>query len=119
MGGVGEMTTPHFREDGKLMRPVIILPTGEVSKKDLRELRKNGFCVVEAKAPGLVRFLEPPPQDYSMQEEAAIKLCRSLLDKTNTLCLTRQEIASKYALIIIDGTPLAVSVPAPVERVAK
>jgi len=91
------------------MKPVIILPIGKVTRKDIRELRKNNFCVIEAEDPGAVRFLEPPLHGYSANEVAAMKLCRYLLSKNNQYSLDRYAIASKLAFIMTEGTPLAES----------
>ncbi len=45
----------------KKLKPVIVIPVGCMTKKDIAELRANQFCVVEAQDPSLVRFIEPPP----------------------------------------------------------
>jgi hypothetical protein len=46
------------------IRPVIILPPEEMSESDINKLHENGFCVVVAKHPDQVRFMEPPLQSY-------------------------------------------------------
>lgn len=88
------------------IKPVIILPPGMMSKEDIQEMRANGFCVVEAKKPDQVRFIEPPPMGYSAQEKAAISLCRWLMRPDNKEHLTRQDIGALLAHFFIQGSPL-------------
>lgn len=89
------------------MKAVIILPKGKMSKKDIKRLNDNLFCVVECDDPSLVRFMEPPPLGYSAQEQAAIKLCRYLMDRqTGGYPIGRQAIASLLAEFLIEGSPL-------------
>lgn len=90
-------------------KPVIILPTGKVSKADIRMLRKNGLCVIEAEDPSLIRFLEPPPGDYGPQEKAAIATCRHLMGQCEYL--NGREIKALFANFIIKGTTLEYSKP--------
>jgi hypothetical protein len=87
------------------IKPVIILPKGEMSKKDLKRLNENGFIVVEAKDPSTVRFCEPPPLGYSIQEKAAISLCRYLLNRGG-YNYDKKEISELYAHFIINGSTL-------------
>jgi len=97
------------------MKPVIILPVGEMKRRDINLLVRNGICVVECKNPQHVRFVDPPPLGYSAQEQAAIRLCRVLLNPaTNTGYLYRKDIAAMLADAFITGTPLdSRAVPAP------
>ncbi len=88
------------------MRPVIIIPRKTVTKKDIELLRDNGICVVEATDPSLVRFIEPPPEGYSVQELAAIKLSRYLLGPNNEYSRDRDSIGALYAHFVIQGSPL-------------
>lgn len=92
--------------DTPRIRPVIILPVGEISKKDIKELRANGLCVVEAKDPSRVRFAEPPPLGYSVQEQAAIKLCRWVLSHRSEHYFQRYDLAQKLADFFCEGSPL-------------
>lgn len=94
------------------VRPVIVLPTGQVTKEDIAVLRENGMCVVEAKDPSLVRFMEPPPNGYSEQERAAISLCRHLLRNYQTSHWTKAEIHEILVHAFTEGSPLK-----PVEQV--
>lgn len=43
------------------MKPMMILPRGEISKADIARLNQNGLCVVEAKDPAKVRFVAALP----------------------------------------------------------
>jgi hypothetical protein len=61
------------------MKPIVILKTGTMAKKDIRLLRDNGLCVVESKEPSAVRFMEPLPESFNTQQWAAIALARTLL----------------------------------------
>lgn len=88
------------------MKPVIVLPPKSVSKADIKELRENGICVIVAKDPSVVRFIEPPPNGYNEQEKAAIKLCRYLVRRDNTASCGRQEIMALLAHFFIEGSPL-------------
>jgi hypothetical protein len=101
------------------MKPVIILPKGEMSPEDIAILRDNLFCVVEAEHPGDVRFMEPPPSsDYSNAERAAINLCRYLLNNPPSNGYRDQSfIVAKFMYYVIEGTPLAANAPPPVAPV--
>jgi hypothetical protein len=92
------------------MKPVIVIPQKCMSKADIAELRKAGFCVVEAQDPSLVRFIEPPPMGYSVQEQAAVKLCRCIAKNNVNSQATPWSysvLMSKLAELMIEGTPLA------------
>ena len=107
MNGNDAAETDKPKPVGNRMKPVIILPVEHVSKDDIAELRANGFCVIEAKEPDSVRFMEPPPMGYSEQEKAAIKLCRHLLAQPNHANFTRESISSLLSWFFIQGSPLA------------
>jgi hypothetical protein len=75
----------------------------------LQRLRDNGLCVVEAKEPALVKFLDPIPAVASrtIVENAAIELSRKVMSKSYwTSDHTRNEIATAYVDLLIRGTPL-------------
>jgi hypothetical protein len=95
------------------MKPLIILPEGAMRKCDIKKLTDNGICVVEAKDPALVRFADPPPEGYTVQERAAISLFRRLMVRQG-FNLDRRMFAEMYADILFEGFPLQ-----PVERVVK
>ncbi len=65
------------------MKPIIIIPEGAMSAESIKELRDNGICVVEAKDPACVKFLDPIPaaQGRTNVEDAAIQLSRKILNK--------------------------------------
>lgn len=97
-------------------KPVIVLPPKSMAKKDIEKLNENGFVVVECKDPNLVRFLEPPPLNYSEQEKAAIRLCRVLFSSQQwNATHNRETLTSKFVQILIQGTPLS---DVPPEKVA-
>lgn len=92
------------------IKPLIIIPNGEISRRDIKRLNDNGFCVVEAKDPSKVRFADPPPGDYSAQERAAIDLFRVLADRSNSASYNRKDIATMYVeLLLRAGQPTAVT----------
>ena len=43
------------------MKPMIILPPDVMDKENIDLLRENGICVVVAKDPAKVRFVDPIP----------------------------------------------------------
>jgi len=88
------------------IQPVIILPLDMMSKKDIAILRRNMLCVVECKDPSAVRFCEPPPNGYSEQEKAAIKLCRYVMSQNSTVGWTKRDLAERLADFFIAGSPL-------------
>ena len=63
------------------IKPVLIVPVGTFQKGDMERLNDNFFCVVEAKDPAAVKFLDPIPSaaERTKIEEAAIILSRRLL----------------------------------------
>jgi hypothetical protein len=95
------------------MRPIIIVPPGALSKEDIKLLRDNELCVVVAKDPSQIKFLDPIPciSSRSQIENAAIKLSRKILNGTaldnqtwNPDC--RAIFARMFVELLIQGTPL-------------
>lgn len=75
----------------------------------MKMLRENRLCVVVAKEPALVKFVDSIPEISvrSRVENAAIKLSRKILNRgfwTNDS--TRQEMASKFVDLLVEGTSL-------------
>lgn len=96
-----------FTGDG--MRPIVILPPDTMDDKDIAALRDNGLCVVVAKDPARVKFLDPIPvaAGRTKIETAAIMLSRKLLNKgfwNNDS--TRDCVARTYVDILMKGTAL-------------
>lgn len=89
------------------MKPVVIVQKGTMSQPDLKRLRDNGICVVESKNPQMIRYMEPAPQGYTIQEWAAIELARVLLreGKVGGYNL-RSAIGLMYADILLQSDPL-------------
>jgi hypothetical protein len=105
------------KADDNHMKPLLILPVGEISKKDIARLNRNGFCVVEAKVPSNVRFAEPPPMQYDAHDKAAIELFRVLMARTDGTSHNRKELAAMYVDLLLAGVrPQPVT---PVARVSK
>jgi hypothetical protein len=87
------------------IKPVVVLAKGEVSKRDIKRLNDNGLCVVEANDPSKVRFIDPPPEGYAVQERAAIQLFRSLMSRSG-FSLSRAGLSELYADILLEGWPM-------------
>jgi len=103
---LGFIDVVHEESKAARMKPVIIIPVGQVSKRDLKRLNDNSFCVVEAKDPSTIRFSEPPPNGYSEQEKAAIQLCRFVISHPSAASWTRLELGNLLARFFIEGSPL-------------
>lgn len=97
------------------MRPMIVLPCGEVSAEDIQCLRDNGLCVVEAANPGNVKFVDPMPAAScrTEMENAAIKLSRILLNHSgwydhrwNLESMNRNDFCALFVECLIVGTSL-------------
>jgi hypothetical protein len=63
------------------MKPMIILPPDVMDAENIKLLRENDICVVVAKDPVKVRFVDPIPAASSRTEieEVAIELFRRLI----------------------------------------
>jgi hypothetical protein len=97
------------------IKPVMVLPKGQMSQEDIAELRANQFCVVEAEDPSTLRFLEPPPEGYDAMDRAAIQLMRRLVtcgNKNDTFY--RGDISRLLAELLMGG-----KVPEPVAQVQR
>ena len=94
-------------ETAKVMLPVVILKKGTVTIQDIKRLRAIGLCVVESSEPSSVRYMEPFPQGYTVQELAALELARTLLTEGRVgTCNHKQALGSMYADILMRGDPL-------------
>lgn len=87
------------------IRPVIILPPDEMSEDDIGKLNNNGFCVVVAKHPDQVRFMEPPLQSYPAPERAALKLCRVIM-ASREKNVTLQDLTQRLCDFLMEGVPI-------------
>lgn len=94
------------------MKPIIILPPGAMTKEDMDRLRENDLCVVEAKEPALVKFVDPIPSVSSRTqiEDAAIQLSRRLMSpnfwQAGRDSQTRLTCVRTFVDILLKGTPL-------------
>lgn len=107
------------------MKPIIILPPDAISDEDIKQLRENDLCVVVAKDPSAVKFVDPIPAMSSRTQidRAAIALSRVVLNGhwgnyTNCSSISRQDAARIYVDCLTQGTPLAATYRDP-EVVAK
>ncbi len=91
------------------MKPIIILPPGAMSQEDIELLRGNELCVVVAKNPATVKFVDPIPAASSRTkiEDAAIKLSRKVLSQGFWSSeSTRSDMTRAFIDILVNGTPL-------------
>lgn len=95
------------------MKPIIILPPNMMSEANIKALRGNDICVVVAKDPSKVRFVDPIPaaSNRTQIEDACIKLSRILLngqwgDTYNQAELGRAQFSTLYLKCLMTGTPL-------------
>ena len=93
------------------MNPMIILPYGQMLESQIKLLRDNGICVVTAKDPSKIRFVDPIPAASSrtQMENAAIKLSRLLLNGTwnpPDRSLDRSDFCRFFVEFLVEGTPL-------------
>lgn len=98
-----------IKSDDDRMRPILIIPPGDMSAEDIKRLNDNGICTVEAKNPSMVKFLDPIPSaaQRTKVEEAAIALSRKMLTQGfwhNGE--TRGTLAAHYVDLLVKGTPL-------------
>ena len=95
------------------MQPMIILPPEMMSEQNILALRDNGICVVEAKDPSKIKFLDPIPAVSSRTgiENAAIQLSRCVLNGIGRCTIEngkmdRVSIMRQYIDLLVIGTPL-------------
>lgn len=95
------------------MKPILILPPNTMSAEDIKILRDNDICVVVAKDPAKVKFVDPIPAASSRTqiEQAAITLSRKLLHRqwnhiTADGTIGVNTISRLYVECLIAGTPL-------------
>lgn len=95
------------------MKPMIIVQPDVMSEADIELLRKNDICVVVAKDPSKVKFVDPIPAASSRNqiENAAIQLSRILLNRqwthvSNCSQIGHAEISRLYIDALIQGTEL-------------
>lgn len=93
------------------MKPMIILAPNLMSDANIKELRDNGICVVVAKDPTKVRFMDPIPasSERTKMESAAISLSRQLLNwnfSSASYAWGKSDFAKMYMDILLKGSPL-------------
>lgn len=95
--------------DKASMKPIIILPPGMMTPEDIQKLEANWLCVVIAKDPSQVKFLDPTLciAHRTDLEQAAIQLSRKVLNPGYwTHDDTRQQLTRTFCDILLKGTPL-------------
>lgn len=106
-----------FFEDWK-MKPLMIVPRGSMSQEDIKVMRENHLCVVEAENPSAVKFIDSLPAVSSRTdiESAAIRLSRKIINPGFWSSEdTRREMAAKFIDLLVSGTALD---PAPTKAEA-
>lgn len=86
---------------------MIVLPPDEVSPEDVKKLEENGICVVVAKNPAQLKFVDPLPavSSRNQMEMAAIRLSRRLL-RGDLFRDNRKDFANLYVDCLVKGTSL-------------
>jgi hypothetical protein len=89
------------------IKPIILVPTGEMTAENLKLLNDNGICTVECKNPALVKFLDPIPSSAQRGkiEQAAIQLFRKLIGVQDQT-LYRSTIIEWYVKALAEGSSL-------------
>ena len=96
------------------MKPIIILPPDTMEPAEIQALRDNGLCVVVAKDPARVKFLDPIPSmaGRGKVEQAAIQFSRKILDRNfwisngNWTNRNRSDVVTTFIDVLVKGTPL-------------
>jgi hypothetical protein len=94
------------------MLPILILPPGVMSESDKKKLASNFVCVVTAKDPSKVKFLDPIPSvlERTKPEQAAIELSRKILGdeirRDDYGKIGRYDILNLYISCLTKGTSL-------------
>jgi len=91
------------------MKPIVLLPEGEMKPQDIAKLTANGICIVECKDPARVKFLDPIPSAASRSkiEQAAIMLSQKIMRQGYwSDPATRNLVIATYFDILVKGTPL-------------
>lgn len=98
-------------EEMNKMKPIIILPPDTMHSDAIKALRDNGICVVVAKNPEAVKFIDPIPAISSRteMENAAIKLSRRLMAGELVGQDYRKNINSLFVDLLVKGTSLDVN----------
>ena len=88
------------------MKPILVLPPDNMSAEDIALLREIDICVVVAKNPADLRFIDPPPTgNYDQVTEASLNLSRLIINNTDKNYSTR-ELASFWAQALINAHPV-------------
>lgn len=87
---------------------MIILPPDTMSEADMKLLRENNICVVVAKDPAKVKFVDPIPaaSERTQIENAAIEFSRKIL-RGDIFSGNRGDFAKLYVDCLVKGTPLS------------
>jgi hypothetical protein len=90
------------------MKPMIIIPPGLMAQSEIKLLRDNGICVVTAKDPAKIKFVDPLPAASSRTqiEDAAIKLSRTILKQGTYNEESRANMAKMFVDLVVSGTAL-------------
>jgi len=93
------------------MKPMMIVPPGVLTDPNVKQLRDNGICVVVAKDPSRVRFVDPIPATSSRtnMEQAAIGLSRKLLNwpwGDQSYSWNKGDFCNMYIELLLKGTSL-------------
>jgi hypothetical protein len=91
---------------------MIIIPPGQMAQSEIKLLRDNDICVVIAKNPEKLKFVDPIPaiSQRGEIETAAIKFTRLMLNPSmwnnSEASWNKQDMAKMFTTYLINGTPL-------------
>lgn len=88
-----------------------------MTPENINLLRDNGICVVEAKDPSKVKFVDPLPavSSRTQMEDACIKLTKKLL-AGHLFEVNRRDFANLYVDCLTEGTALDINYKSQEER---
>jgi hypothetical protein len=88
------------------MKPILIIPPDQMSKEDIDRLRENDICVVEAKEPSEIRFVDPPPSgNYDQVVEASLALSRWVINNP-TGTFEAKTLSAYWAQMLMGAHPI-------------
>ncbi len=94
------------------MKPMIIIPPGQMAQSEIKLLRDNDICVVVAKNPEKLKFVDPIPaiSQRGEIETAAIKFTRLMLNpnmwNNAEAHWDKGDMAKMFTKYLIEGSSL-------------
>lgn len=90
------------------MKPLIIIPPDLVSPEDVKKLDEMGLCVVVAKDPSMVKFVDPIPtlSNRTEIEAACIEFTKRMLGAFQNGAPDQGQRNRMFVECLAPGTPL-------------